>query len=126
MKEWDKNNPAPTHQTIEVEIDNPAAGEPYEPKIPPKPEVDPSDKNYKQVMYNWEQVKKREEQKATLIDKDGKPLKTTQKTQEPLPTKKGKVTTAGKKSEVYKEWERKRDEEEYNRYREEFYQSGNI
>ena len=113
MKQWDKDNPPPTEST--KEIDNPEAGEPYEPKIPPKP-----DESDKEAMYNWEKTKEREERKATLIDKDGKPLKTTKK--EKLPVgKDDKLTKAGKRSRAYKDWEKERDKQEYHYYRKEFY-----
>ena len=56
----------------------------------------------------------------TLIDKDGKPLKTTKK--EKLPVgKDDKLTKAGKRSRAYKDWEKKRDKQEYHYYRKEFY-----
>ena len=117
MKDWNSENPPPTE--YEVRIDNPKAGPPYEPKIPSKPnrkdygEGRKGDKEFKQANYDWEKTKEREEKKATLIDKDGNPLKTTKK--EKIPTKDGKVTSKGKKTRAYKEWEKRRDEKEKER-----------
>ena len=47
-------------------------------------------------------------------------LKTTKK--EKLPVgKDDKLTKAGKRSRAYKDWEKKRDKQEYHYYRKEFY-----
>ena len=70
MKQWEEDNPAPTH--------------------------------YKE---------------KTGEDKSGNPIYKDV----PIPTKNGKVTKKGKETNSYKEWQRKRDQEEYSNYRQEFY-----
>ena len=70
MKQWEEDNPAPTH--------------------------------YKE---------------KTGEDKSGNPIYKDV----PIPTKNGKVTKKGKETNSYKDWQRKRDQEEYSNYRQEFY-----
>mgnify|MGYP001242743990 CR=1 FL=1 len=58
------------------------------------------------------------EKVKTGEDESGNPIYTDKK----LPVgKNGKITKAGKRSKAYKDWEKKRDEQEYRYYRQEFY-----
>ena len=58
------------------------------------------------------------EKVKTGEDESGNPIFTDKK----LPVgKNGKITKAGKRSKAYKDYEKKRDEQEYRYYRQEFY-----